>query len=436
MTAKGTAVYLTEGDCFMFALEKKHLHKTNISDNTCRYLFTVQGSIDAVAFKKKINLNQDITWLASLIPEKRSALSVPKWRVPSHQVEVPVWSYYSENFLPEEIIARKIHIDQPPLLTFDIIYRENGDSTILFSWHHLVMDGHGAILLLKQIADDLTATTSKLYDFRKPGLLGFRSFWQAARAKFFVDRVSRKPLGGIMDLRRSVVGTQKISVLRLTAKETANIDHIAPKLGAQFGRSPFYLACAARAVSAVLKRNGIPVHDFWVPVPRNQRLKGAKGPILGNHIAFLFYRIKTTDLRSFSSCVQTINEQTKQQIRSGMTRAYDLLIRFLRRTPLPLYYFWIKGPKGGSLASFLFTVAADHPDELSTFAGYPVTDALSLPSNIYPPGLTFAFMHFQGSLHLMTLYFEGILTASEANDMEKQLRHELTTGTPFTDALS
>ena len=385
------------------------------------------------AFGKKINANTELKWLASLVPEKRFPLSLPRWKALTEDVVVPVWEHRSDEILPAEILARKLSIETPPCLTFDIIYRQNGKTTLLFSWHHLLMDGHGAILLLSQIAGDLSGKPRYLYEHNGPALLGARSFWQAARAKFFVDRVSKKPLGGIMDLSRKIGITQKIRILQFTKEETTKMDDHALRLGAQFGRSPFYLTCAARAVFTLLKKRGTKIHDFWIPVPRNQRKAGVKGPVLGNHLAFLFYRIDRRHLDSFAACVSSINAQTKDQIRSGMAKAYDLLIRFLRRTPLPLYYFWIKGPKGKSLASFLFTVAADHPEELSHFDGRPVVDAISVPSNIYPPGLTFAFMHFHGCLQLMVLYFDGLLYDEEVGSMENQLKHELTHGTEFEE---
>jgi len=431
MTYENKKVYLTEGDCFMLALEKKHLQHSGISNNTCRYLITVEGTVAHKEFRKKINANREITWLASLVPEKKFPLSVPRWRMWGEPTAIPVLTHHSEDVIPPEILARKISIDSPPCLTFDIIYRRDGKTTLLFSWHHLLMDGHGAILLLSQIARDLTTSPPYLFDQYTPAILGFRSFWQAARAKFFVDRISRKPLAGIMDLSRKIGNAQKIRLLQFSKEETMRMDEHALRLGAQFGRSPFYLTCAVRTVFSILRKRRIEIHDFWIPVPRNQRKSGARGPVLGNHLAFLFYRINKLHLDSFQACVSSINAQTKQQIRSGMTTAYDLLTRFLRRTPLPLYYFWIKGPKGKSLASFLFTVAADHPDELSHFDGHPVIEALSVPSNIYPPGLTFAFMHFHGRLQLMVLYFDGLLYDGEIGDLESQIRHELATGTDF-----
>jgi hypothetical protein len=415
----------------MYVLEKKHMPDTSVSNNTCRYLLTVSGHVDAEKFESAINDNHDITWLASLTPVKPHALAIPRWQPSAHLARIPVQVHHNDEAIPSGILARKINIEQPPALTFDLVYRPTGETTIILSWNHLLMDGYGAILLLTQIAVDLRSSSTHITDTGKPLLLSPSSFWQATRAKFFVDRVSRKPLSGIMDLKRQPSSIQKIRTLQFTVEETATMDKVASSLGAQFGRSPLYLACAARSVYALLEKEGKTIDDFWIPVPRNQRKKGAKGPILGNHIAFLFYRIKVVALKSFAACVQSINQQTIEQIRTGMANAYDILIRYLRRTPHPLYYFWIKGPKGGALSSFLFTVAIDHPDEIDHFAGHRVVDGFSIPSNIYPPGLTFAFIHFQGALKLMILYFDGLLSAEELNWLEAKLRFELTTGKSF-----
>jgi hypothetical protein len=112
-------------------------------------------------------------------------------------------------------------------------------------------------------------------------------------------------------------------------------------------------------------------------------------------------------------------------IKSKMSRDYDILMRFLRRTPTPLYYFWIKGPQGGSLASFLFTVAADHPPDFLKFGNHTIKDAWSFPSGIYPPGLSFAFMRFKNNLHVMIMYFEEVISESEIDLLEKQIRADL-----------
>ncbi len=426
-------VQLTAADCFMLALEKQHIRRVDASNNTCRYLVELEGALDVTQFRLTIKSNHTLLRLAYLTAEKKHPLAIPSWKENDATSEIPITTFLTDDLIPVEIINRKISGDKPPLLSFDILLRSNGDSALIFSWHHLLMDGYGALLLMKQLAHGATEKELKLDDAAQRPKLKWMQLSNATRAKFFIDRISRKPLTGIHVAHKNIINTnQKIRIIRFTEEETNQLDKIGPLLGAQFGRSALYLACAARTVRTLLVTKKIPIHDFWIPVPRDQRKKGARGPLLGNHLSFLFYRIKSAYLTSLKQTVSTINQQMVEQLRTNMSRDYDILMRFLRRTPSPLYYFWIKGPKGGSLASFLFTVAADHPSDFLEFNNHKIKDVWNFPSNIYPPGLTFAFMRFQNKLHLMVLYFEEVLTAEEMDTIEKQIRYELVFGKEIT----
>jgi hypothetical protein len=306
-----------------------------------------------------------------------------------------------------------------------VVYRTNGDSALIFSWHHLLMDGYGVVLLLRQLAQDAAAPLNHLIDHDPKERLRLRQLANATRAKFFVDRISKKPLSSIAPTQAIGKLHQKVKTIRFTPEETCRFDQIGPALGAPFGGSPVYLASAARGVQSILQSKKIPVHDFWIPIPRDQRKKGSPGPLLGNHLSFLFYRLRTQELESLKNTVRSINNQMIDQIKSKMSRDYDILMKYLRRTPTPLYYFWIKGPQGRSLASFLLTAAADHPVDFALFAGHPIKDAWSFPPGIYPPGLNFAFMRFKNSLHIMIMYFEEVISPTEIEMLEKQLRQDL-----------
>lgn len=417
-------IFLTEADCFMRALEKKHINRTGVSTNICRYLIELEGRFDAEGFRRRINSNKDLLWLASLDTHKSFPFALPVWRKTKSINEIPVHILDTDDLIPSVIINRTMKMNESHLC-FDVIRRSTGSSALVFSWHHLLMDGYAAVLLLKQLANDASMPLSHLIDHEPKPRLRLRELANATRAKFFVDRISKKPLSSIDPPTEIKNRQQNIRVIRFSSEETQTLDRTGLALGAQFGRSPLYLASAARSVQSLLKKKGTTLHDFWIPVPKDQRKKGSTGPLLGNHLSFLFYRLKAGDLHSLRKTVQSINHQMVDLIRSKMARDYDLLMRFLRRTPTPLYYFWIKGPQGGSLASFLFTVAADHPNDWQQFNGHRITDAWSFPSGIYPPGLSFAFMRFGECLHVMIMYFEEVITASEIDELERNLRHDL-----------
>jgi hypothetical protein len=416
-------ILLTEADCFMRALEKRHINLTGTSTNICHYLLELEGRFDAAKFERELGLNNEVLWLASLDTYKSFPLALPEWRNTKAIKKIPVYVHTSEELIPANVINREMHMDESHICC-DVVYRSDNNSALIFSWHHLLMDGYGVVLLLKQLAKNVTAPLQHVIDHEHKEDLKIRELANATRAKFFVDRISKKPLSSIAPDIKINKRKQHVKIIRFTEEETKRFDKKGPKLGAQFGRSPVYLASAARGVRSLLKNQGAPIHDLWIPVPKDQRKKGSQGPLLGNHLSFLFYRLKANDLDSLEKTVRSINHQTVDQIKSKMSRDYDMLMKYLRRTPTPLYYYWIKGPQGGSLASFLFTVAADHPEDFEKFGEHRIIDAWSFPSGIYPPGLNFAFMRFKDKLHIMIMYFEGVISEDDVHILEQQFRRD------------
>ena len=283
------------------------------------------------------------------------------------------------------------------------------------------MDGFGAVLLLKHLND------SKLGVFLTddPIEAGAASFNEAVKAKQFIEATKKNILTGLSPSFRHKQINQKIKVITFSKEETDEIRANGPKLGALFGPGPLYLASAARAVREILAGRQTIVNNFWVPVPQNQRKKGATGPLLGNHLSFLFYLLSNADLTSTDRSVRSINSQMVNQVKLGIPKSYASLMQYLRRIPYALYHHYTRGKKGASLSSFLFTVAEEHPKELMTFHGLKVVEALSFPPNIYPPGLTFAFMAFGGYLHILLQYYDEVISEVEITKLEAIMRQEL-----------
>ncbi len=422
-------LYLTGADCFILALEK-HNQLQGASGNTCRYVLELDGRLNADTFKKKINQNKTVQQLASLSVQKGNLFSKPRWKQNGIK-DVEVNIHESDLFLPDYILNKNFSIDESNLFSFDILNRSDGNSCLILSWHHLLIDGYGAVLLLRQIASnneiDLTIAEKKV-------TFNFKNLQQATKAKRFIDKTSKKELSGITSNLNSRLVTQKVNIVSFTKKETIEIESNASTLGAKFGVSPFYLACSANAVKHILEKRKTSVTNFWIPVPQNKRKKGSQFPLVSNHLSFLFYRISNNEFNSLQQTVKSLNNQMVNQIRKGLPKSYDILLNLLKRIPSSLYYQFIKGPKGNSLASFLFTVAEEHPQDLLQFEGLNVINALSIPPNNFKPGLTFAFMKFNNCLQIMVLSFEEIISKTEMTNLETQLKHELITGKSFNES--
>src|SRR6187402_511499 len=157
-------ILLTPADCFMLALEKQHIRRMEASNNTCRYLLELEGKLDVDQFKSNIKSNDNLLRLAHLTAEKKYPLSIPSWRENEPSSKIPITIFQTDVLIPEEIVNRKISGNQPPLLSFDILFRSNGDTSLILSWHHLLMDGYGAILLMKQLAEGVSKKQLQLHD--------------------------------------------------------------------------------------------------------------------------------------------------------------------------------------------------------------------------------------------------------------------------------
>ncbi|MCV9387828.1 hypothetical protein [Reichenbachiella ulvae] len=417
---------LTGFDTFLLALEKQYNEKA-ISGNICHYVLDIEGNLDPEETLQKIRSNPYFQVLSRFQHEKAQALHIPKWHYSEGALSIPVALIESSSLIPEEVKNHELSRGQQ-FLACHLIRRVEDRWSLILSWNHLLMDGYGATLFLKQLFDEnVTFDENLLLNYEKPKY-NLRTFWRATKSKFFIDYSSRPILTMISPKHLARDSKERCVILSFDEEETKSIDQSALHNGARFGRSAYYLACCTRAVADVLDKRKSVINNFWIPVPRDNRKKGATGPIIGNRLSFLFYRLKKEAMISLKSCVASINEQMMDQIRHKSHLSYNHLMDFMKWLPLGLYYYLVKRRGGNSIASFLFTVAADHPKELDQLFGHPITNAISLPANAYPPGLTFAFMRFHGSLKLMILYHTQALSDEEFQGLEAQLKRELVKG--------
>ena len=79
-----------------------------------------------------------------------------------------------------------------PLLRFGIQHLEGKKSRLVMSWHHLLMDGYGAVLLLKSLGKTLREVSYDANSSSKEN----KSLRKSIRAKLFLDSTSK---GAISD---------------------------------------------------------------------------------------------------------------------------------------------------------------------------------------------------------------------------------------------
>jgi len=411
-------------DAFLLALEKQYQQRGAIG-NVCRYVIDVSGKIDKDELENLLNSRDWAVTLFNTSYQKGNIFRIPCW-VQKNPTFIRITQHYSDDLIPESISELELN----PAITcvrMDLVQRTDGSSSIILSWNHMIMDGFGAASFLNELFGDGMEKNLKLISYEKPNY-SLKSFVKSVKAKYFIDYSSRRPVSILGPRKINLNSGQYIEVLTFNPKQKEQIHKAALACGSYYGTSAFYLTCAARAVKSVLVKRKSKIANFWVPVPRDNRKKGAYGPIIGNRLSFIFYRFKKTDIATIRSGIKEINRQMKYQIKIKMPDAYNHLMNFMKWMPLSIYYFLLKRRSGNSISSFLFTLAPDHPRDLQSLLGKKVSNAFNLPANANPPGLTFAFMNACGKIHLMVLYYENTISKKEFASMALHLEHELITG--------
>ena len=418
---------LTSTDCFFLAMD--YHHKKHRSENhICRYVIEVQGHIDERQIQDHLRSNAKLHWLINLTIEKRF-LKIPNWVSGSKNKITPVGLHNGPSESLKPLDGQVLDFDQHTPIRFDIIYHPENMSSLVMSWHHMLMDGQGAVTLLKELFIDGMAATPFLepqtkikrslkfqWEVIKLFLYHTRLFWTPFAYKFRTDYNAH---------RYTKATHARLNVLKFDRDETEKIRSVGLQQSSSLSLSPYYLAHLASSVKSLFDKKGRGVREFWLPIPQNLRKVGSVGAILGNQLTFLFYTIKGSEIENFDSLLNKLSHQVNFQLRRQLPRAYDSLMSSFRRLPSRLYYQLIKGSRGHSIASFLMTMAVHHPNELSHVFDHRITDAVSIPPNTFPPGCTFAFMEFQGQLRVICVHDDGAWSREDIKFLKNTLYQKL-----------
>jgi hypothetical protein len=405
-------------DHFFLALEV-HNGKSTTVGNTCRYFFDLDGHLGSDELVQLVANHELSNQLSAARLKKRSIVSGSSWQF-NKAVPIRIVELNSDDKIPQEVLEYNIQLaDDQPYFSFFLLQRSTGTTTFVFCWHHLLMDGYGSVLYLSSLNQQIDP------DFYKPTSEQF-IFSEARAAKRFVRKTSEPELTSVYQGIPVVNTTPSISILEFTPDETKCIANNAVACGAVFGQSTFYLAACGVAVKSILEDKGTKVNNFWVPVPQDRRKKNAKGPVLSNHLSLLFFRLNGDTLTAgLEATTKSLTKQMKSQIQNRIPEKYHALMHYLRFVPANMYYRFIKGPHGGALSSFLFTVAPEHPSTLNTLFGRSVVDAMNTPPITFPPGLTFAFAKFNAKTRIFVLYSSDAFSDNEIERMGLKLKELL-----------
>ncbi len=410
-------IYLSGPDCFHLMLDR-HARKHGTGGNVMRKIFNFRHRINEEKLKSILYQSPAIHWLCNIRLVRGFLFSIPYWKYQNEhrKVEIRLHEVLEAGKVPDEILKREMPIGSKAYIEVDVLFFQNGESAVVFSWNHILLDARGSALFfdhLNRIFNGSVDGPSVLFPERgkKVGILPYiRNMYPV---KAFIQNSSRKPVSSIAPKKVSAsADNSKALVVPFSKEETENIHRMGIAAGSKFGPTHYYLACCAHIVHQLNARRG-DIGPLWIPVPYDGRLKGATAPVFSNAVSFIFYRLETNQLSTVPFTVSELSRQMTEQIRIGMPKKYNMLLAMMRHFPLWLYYFLISHTGEGTFASFLYTSTGDNFKDMKEIMGEPVSGIGMETALTFPPGFTFNFLKFNDCLNLHISYSPEVISNEE-----------------------
>lgn len=414
-------ITLNGADYFCLQLDGL-MWKASAQRNVCIFAVTLSEPLALADLQRHLDLHPAYQWLCQLRLRQGLPFSLATWRHQPKARVAPIPEYQLEDgeHLPDSVLAMSWDISNGPAFKVILLQLAGAGSRVVFAWHHVLMDARGGELFVRYLGLPPTEKQPEwLADKAVKLPLKVRATIASEMKQFLYD-TSVLPLLTLYQ-KKPAKPQLRYRVLRFTPAQTLAINARATQMAAGFLSSAFYLAATAYAVAAVQQQRGIAVDDVLVPVPLDQRKRGAQGAVLGNQVSFLFYRIPGALLNDIAACTAELIKQMKTLMRTESPQHYSIMMDFLRRLPGLLYRQMLKAPTRGLMASFFYSDTGDSLSDFTSLFGRQVSHAVHYPPNMYPPGMTFVFSRVQGALQLTLGYMQPDLADAEADALLAQL---------------
>ncbi len=418
-------VFLSGSDYFHLLL-KKDTENNPVDQNIIRIVVDFDREEAMQTFVKNIQSSQIIHWMCNITLQQGSFFSSPYWLYKNAENKIQIHEHHLEGNqrIPDKVLQQSIKLNIDPCIMVDVIYLPNNQTSLIISWHHLLMDGRGAGLSIRHLQTIHHGTQFSVEDFfPKPETSN--SIWSQIKNLFFIRYFMEDSVRGpLMTLPVNAPKQKNTFVLKsihLNHEETNLLDKTAKENGCKFGATLYLLAiCAQLFYSLPSLQNKL--GTIWVPLPYDGRKRGSKGPMITNCISFLFYRIESKSIESLEEIVKDLQRQMSAQIAEGIPKKYQDFLHSMKRIPVKLTRKLMAKYTHKASPSFLFTAAGQENWDTNHLFKDGVTHIQIIPPFVFPQGLTFSFLRFNNKLTMNLVFEESRLSPDEINHIEHKIK--------------
>ena len=311
---------------------------------------------------------------------------------------------------------------------FDLIEKDDGNCTFIYTWSHLITDGVGAEHFLVELARLLGASHEPIPPFEsddKATPPGIGDRWKGASPMVGVFRkLLQKPFASLAP-RNAHPSRTDFRVVTLTREQTDEAARRSTAISGPLINMPFHLACAMRAHYRIFQMRGQKPASLMCSVPVQVRRKGARGPLFQNNLTMFFCALATEQMDSLDEAARSLQEQHSAFLKEKLGDAFRNLMWFMRPMPPGLHMRFINWQMKGQFSSFYHSHTGVFAPELESFGGARIDNAYHIPGFSSPPGTGVFANEKNGRLVLTFAWREGVLTAEEQDAFVDQVLTDL-----------
>jgi hypothetical protein len=443
MTSKAGKILLNGTDCLMLAFDHQ-LKKEGFAGNLAQIVLGLERPVDAAVINNRLQrLVKRFPILAARL--KRQILKrIPYWETSrADETEYPmVFTHaFGKSIQAAELEMRKRELLNKPFQTakgewmrLDLLDLPDGTMEVVLTWHHALMDAHGAEYFLYLLGDEKARCPESAIGGQCGALAPFDRYTAGARFKEkwrMADKafahVTR--IGLVPPISLYTIGGESIfprfdyRILAFSADESRKVLEEGWKICGILNNSFYFMAAVMMEFHGLHKERGIETPSYVISFPISLRKIGTRYPMFTNQAATLLYAFTSGDISDFASMVRQIKAQAQDAISRGMLPSNIAMTDIARGLPSWVYARKVKQALKGEIVSLVFANPGD--TRLAAFLGAEVTYQHHIPTIVTPPGIGIVFYRSRGKLHLTLTFAVGLLTPEEAAGLLEKVRFRL-----------
>ena len=311
-------------------------------------------------------------------------------------------------------------------LAVHALSQPKGRSALIFKFSHLLFDGRGAELLLKQLCHGKHDQTED-----RPGLASpMLNEWEK---QFSCGRQIQRRLLDIQKEGPTVVrhacdtAASAYRVIALTEEETDSLRQRSDRDAGPFMLTPYLLALTAEGYDKLMPRHA-ENELFLIPMSIDMRGQDSipRDAVFFNQWSMLPLSIRRSLLADPAESIPEIRKQIFIRTGERTALAYRAASRLMRIAPPPLLLKIVRKMGNSTTGTFMFSFISGTSLEHDKFAGRTITNLYHLPAMPPMTGLGVFFNAFNNRLNAVISYRSGLFPESDiehfAAELEKALK--------------